>query len=145
MWSYICCHSPNVAVILNRILPQRFYVMTSNQLRRLMNVRTSPMYSHFGETVAGASSIRAYHRQEDFIEDSDRRLDEMQMARYPATLVNRWGVLTQSVQSNKRRHKHTRYVQLVEIPFHGRTGIIYSQPCYWPSSPRIVSLQNQKS
>ena len=68
---------------------QKFYVGTSNQLRRLMSVRTSPIYSQFGECVAGASSIRAYKLQSKFTEDSDRMVDEMQMAKYPSTTINR--------------------------------------------------------
>ncbi|XP_056392341.1 multidrug resistance-associated protein 1 isoform X2 [Hyla sarda] len=69
---------------------QRFYVATSRQLKRLESVSRSPVYSHFSETLLGASVIRAFGEQKQFIQISDFRVDENQRAYYPSIVSNRW-------------------------------------------------------
>ena len=69
---------------------QRFYVATSCQLRRLESVSRSPIFSHFGETVQGASTIRAFGHQERFILESEQRVDENQSCYYPGIVSNRY-------------------------------------------------------
>uniref|UniRef100_A0A8C0F0H6 Canalicular multispecific organic anion transporter 2 n=1 Tax=Bubo bubo TaxID=30461 RepID=A0A8C0F0H6_BUBBB len=69
---------------------QRFYVATSRQLKRLESVSRSPIYSHFSETVSGASVIRAYRRVKSFVDISDVKMDENQKSYYPGIVSNRW-------------------------------------------------------
>ncbi|NXJ08863.1 MRP3 protein, partial [Odontophorus gujanensis] len=69
---------------------QRFYVATSRQLKRLESVSRSPIYSHFSETISGTSIIRAYRRQQSFIDISDLKVDANQKSYYPGIISNRW-------------------------------------------------------
>lgn len=71
-------------------LRQRFYVATSRQLKRLESVSRSPIYSHFSETVSGATVIRAYGRVKSFIDISDLKVDENQRSHYPGLVANRY-------------------------------------------------------
>ena len=69
---------------------QRFYVATSRQLKRLESVSRSPIYSHFQESVTGASSIRAYGQTDRFIQMSDTKVDYNNIAYYPKVCANRY-------------------------------------------------------
>ncbi|XP_029673301.1 multidrug resistance-associated protein 1 isoform X1 [Formica exsecta] len=69
---------------------QRFYVASSRQLKRLESVSRSPIYSHFSESVTGAQIIRAYGVQEQFIHESENRVDFNQVCYYPSIIANRW-------------------------------------------------------
>ncbi|CAG2119914.1 unnamed protein product, partial [Medioppia subpectinata] len=69
---------------------QKIYVVTSRQLKRLESITRSPIYSHFGETVNGVSTIRAYGVNDRFIRESDARVDSNQMCFYPNAIANCW-------------------------------------------------------
>lgn len=68
---------------------QRFYVATSRQLKRIESVSRSPIYSHFGESVSGAQTIRAYNVQHRFIRESEENVDFNQVCYYPSMIANR--------------------------------------------------------
>lgn len=69
---------------------QRFYVASSRQLKRLESVSRSPIYSHFGESVTGTQTIRAYGVQNRFISESEAKVDFNQVCYYPSIIANRW-------------------------------------------------------
>lgn len=68
---------------------QKFYVATSRQLKRLESVSRSPIYSHFGETITGAVTIRAFGQEARFIHDSQTKVDLNQICYYPSIVSNR--------------------------------------------------------
>ncbi|KAK2171195.1 hypothetical protein NP493_1094g03011 [Ridgeia piscesae] len=69
---------PYTIRVLVSSLARRFYISSSRQLRRIDSILRSPIYAHFGETVTGCSSIRAFGQQERFIKRSDFLVDENQ-------------------------------------------------------------------
>ncbi|EDV20619.1 uncharacterized protein TRIADDRAFT_50946 [Trichoplax adhaerens] len=91
----ICVSTPFFLIVIVPlaivyILTQRFYVATSRQLKRLESISRSPIYSHFGESVQGVSTIRGYNVKDRFCLLNDRKVDANQMAYYPNISSNRW-------------------------------------------------------
>jgi ATP-binding cassette, subfamily C (CFTR/MRP), member 1 len=54
---------------------QEFYRKTSRELKRLDAITLSPMYTLFGETLVGLSTVRAYGREDSFLEKHHRTSD----------------------------------------------------------------------
>uniref|UniRef100_A0A1X7VVN1 ABC-type glutathione-S-conjugate transporter n=1 Tax=Amphimedon queenslandica TaxID=400682 RepID=A0A1X7VVN1_AMPQE len=79
-----------VPLMVLYVLIQRFYVATSRQLKRLESSSRSPIYSHFQESISGATSIRAYSKVDQFQLQSEARVDYNQIAYYPSICANRW-------------------------------------------------------
>ena len=46
-------------------------------------MRKSPIFAHFDESIIGASSIRAYGKQDDFITKCEKLVDERSTAILP--------------------------------------------------------------
>ena len=69
---------------------QTIYVNTARQLKRLESVSRSPIYSHFGETLSGASTIRAFGLQNKFTLQSEALVDKNQICYFPTIMANRW-------------------------------------------------------
>ncbi|ESN96295.1 hypothetical protein HELRODRAFT_163344 [Helobdella robusta] len=78
--------------ILNRFskdVETRFYIPTTRQLKRLESTTRSPIYVHFSETISGASVIRAFGKQKDFIAKSEKLVDNNMVAYFANITSNR--------------------------------------------------------
>eukprot|EP00123_Amoebidium_parasiticum_P018424 comp24199_c0_seq1/m.44437 comp24199_c0_seq1/g.44437 ORF comp24199_c0_seq1/g.44437 comp24199_c0_seq1/m.44437 type:complete len:1466 (-) comp24199_c0_seq1:528-4925(-) len=69
---------------------QRVYVATSRQLKRLDSTSRSPIFSHFGETLSGTTTILAFGAQDRFMRTNMDRLDANAVAYYASVASNRW-------------------------------------------------------
>ncbi|OCT93914.1 multidrug resistance-associated protein 1 isoform X2 [Xenopus laevis] len=72
------------------LLIQRYYISSSRQIRRLDGASRSPVISHFGETLMGAPTIRAYGHQERFINQNKDVMNENLVCYYNNVISNRW-------------------------------------------------------
>ena len=79
-----------------------YFQRTATQLKRLEKASTGPLFSLYGETLQGVTSIRAFGRQAAFEATLLQRLDQNHRAHFLWTASNRWfaarlDILTASV------------------------------------------------
>ena len=69
---------------------QRFYVSSSRQLRRIESSTRSPIYSWFGESVSGVTTVRAYKLEAEFSRQMALKVDFNGGSMVPNYMANRW-------------------------------------------------------
>ncbi|KFQ93102.1 Multidrug resistance-associated protein 1, partial [Nipponia nippon] len=69
---------------------QRYYIASSRQIRRLAGASHSPVISHFSETLAGRSTVRAFGHQNRFIRKNNDVVYENLVYFYNNVISNRW-------------------------------------------------------
>ncbi|KAG0056402.1 hypothetical protein BGZ83_005117 [Gryganskiella cystojenkinii] len=67
-----------------------FFLVTSREIKRLDSAARSPMYAHFGETLAGLVTIRAFHDADRFAVQATKLLDRSQQTSYLTNATTRW-------------------------------------------------------
>lgn len=67
-----------------------FYVRSSRELKRLDSVSRSPIYQHFGETLVGITTIRAYGDELRFVRENLAKIDTNNRPFYYLWACNRW-------------------------------------------------------
>lgn len=68
----------------------QIYIPTSRELKRLDAILRSPIFSHFGETLEGASIIRAFRAERQFVDLSMAKLEKNLRSYYANVASNRW-------------------------------------------------------
>ncbi|OQV17406.1 Multidrug resistance-associated protein 1 [Hypsibius exemplaris] len=91
----ICMSTPIFGVVIPPLgilyyVIQRFFIVTSRQLKRLESVSRSPIYSHFQESVTGTSVIVATRQTDRFIRENELRVDNNNASYYPNIVSQRW-------------------------------------------------------
>ena len=70
---------------------QRFFRPGYREAKRLDGISGSPIYAHFGETLTGISTIRAFGHQRRFIAENEMRISVNQRADYTQKCAcDRW-------------------------------------------------------
>ncbi|XP_031418000.1 ATP-binding cassette sub-family C member 10-like [Clupea harengus] len=69
---------------------QRFYRHSSRELKRLCSLTLSPVYSHFSETLAGLSTVRASGSAARFEEENEQRLEQNQRCLFASNAAMQW-------------------------------------------------------
>ncbi|KAF9393978.1 hypothetical protein CPC16_000531 [Podila verticillata] len=67
-----------------------YYIASSRELKRIESITKSPLYSHFGETLVGVSTIRAFGAEARFMEEVLVKLDNNNTPYYFLWMCNRW-------------------------------------------------------
>ncbi|KAF8533369.1 P-loop containing nucleoside triphosphate hydrolase protein [Trichophaea hybrida] len=67
-----------------------FYLRASRDLKRIESIQRSPLYQHFGETLSGISTIRAYGDERRFIRENLQKIDDHNRPFFYLWACNRW-------------------------------------------------------
>ena len=67
-----------------------FYIHSSRDLKRIESVQRSPLFQHFGETLSGVVTIRAYGDESRFIQESNLRVNTYNRPFIYLWATNRW-------------------------------------------------------
>lgn len=72
---------------------QRYYAASTVQMKRVESVTRSPVYNHFGETIAGTSTIRAFGKQAEFCEENNKNINRTAQAFFLVRCVLQWATI----------------------------------------------------
>lgn len=68
----------------------KYFLSTSRDLKRIEAVTKSPLYQHFGETLSGLTTIRAFGHEKRFMTENFAKLDAHSGPYFYLWAANRW-------------------------------------------------------
>lgn len=101
-----------IALELPRLLPlvvllilithwiARQYILVSREMKRLESISRSPVLIHFSETYLGLSTIRSFAKQEKFMYELFRRVDDSNRTHLFLWVSNRWLNIRMSIMGS---------------------------------------------
>ncbi|KAJ9603977.1 Transporter of the ATP-binding cassette (ABC) [Cladophialophora chaetospira] len=81
---------PGFFITILYVLTGMFYIRSSRDLKRIEAVQRSPLFQHFGETLSGVVTIRAYGDESRFIQDSQLKVNTHNRPFIYLWATNRW-------------------------------------------------------
>lgn len=81
---------PIVVVSLMGFTCGQMYVRAQMGVKRIVSVKESPLFSHFGDTIAGIVTIRGFGAQDRFLEENLKRIDDYTQPQEALYSLNRW-------------------------------------------------------
>ncbi|KAI1622463.1 ABC bile acid transporter [Exophiala viscosa] len=81
---------PGFFITIMYVLTGLLYIRSSRDLKRIEAVQRSPLFQHFGETLSGVVTIRAYGDESRFIQESHLRVNTHNRPFIYLWATNRW-------------------------------------------------------
>merc|ERR1712004_73069 len=79
-----------VSIVTPYFLLQVYFTRTRRQVKRLESIAKSPIFSHFTESIQGATTIRAFNQQQRFFTENEARVTSHLHCNYISDMSNRW-------------------------------------------------------
>ncbi|KAF9942386.1 hypothetical protein BGZ65_001426 [Modicella reniformis] len=72
------------------VIMATLYLRSSRELKRIESITKSPIFSHFGESLSGVATIRAYGQEKRFQHENLELLDDHNRPFFYLWVCNRW-------------------------------------------------------
>ncbi|KAF9091354.1 hypothetical protein BGX23_005238 [Mortierella sp. AD031] len=81
---------PAFLITILFVIMANLYLRSSRELKRVESITKSPIFSHFGESLSGVATIRAYGAEKRFQHENLELLDEHNRPFFYLWVCNRW-------------------------------------------------------
>lgn len=93
-----CCKLMNYSY-LQLVLAQKYYMASSRELVRILSIQKSPIINLFGESIAGAATIRGFGQEKRFMKRNLHLLDCFARPFFCSIAAIEWLCLRMELQS----------------------------------------------